>query len=367
MTGEGRSVGILVLGAGFLGSQRAAAVAATPGARIVGIHDVVPARARDVTSRHGGEVELSLEHALSRSDVDAVIVATPHADHFAQASAALEAGKHAFVEKPLATDPGDARHLALLADERRLRLATGLNHRDYPPVADALALARAGALGKVESVRAEIGHWADRAFLTSWHTDPERSGGGTLMDNGPHACDLIRLLLGEVESAHGTLRRGSDLPENCEVEAYALFRGVERGVAELRSSWTHRTGYLTLEVRGTLGWLRVETAPWRLEGVLSNGRRVRRGYFGDRAGDRLHRLRYGCERSIAREVGAFVASLAVPRSAGAWAHGWDGCQAVEMVEAVYRSARTGAEVRLESPVRHLSSVARRRALAERAT
>jgi len=363
MNADGRPVGFLVVGAGFLGSRRAAAVSAARGTRLVAVHDRAGDAAERVARRHGAEAVADFDEALHRPGVRAVIVATPHADHFPQALAALEAGKHVLCEKPLAVSPDEARLLAMRADELRLRLATGLNHRFYPPVADALGLAASWAVGRVESVRAEIGHRADAAFLAGWHTDVARSGGGTLMDNGPHACDLIRRLLGEVVAAQGYRRHSVGLPRDCEPEAYALFRDFDQGVGELRSSWTHMTGYLTLEVRGSEGWLRVETAPWRLTGVLASGRVVRRSYLADRVAERLFRARFGCERSLVREVESFVSS---PRDqARTEATGWDGCRVTEMIDAVYRSDEAGEEVRLDPPLVHLPSSARRRAIGER--
>jgi predicted dehydrogenase len=360
MTDHGRPVGLLVVGAGFLGAQRAAAVASARGTRLAAVHDVDESVAHAVAGRHGAEAIADFEDALNRPDVDAVIVATPHADHFPQALAALEAGKHVLCEKPLAVRPDDARLLALRADELRLRLATGFNHRFYPPVSDALKLVGDWRIGRVETVRAEIGHKASPAFLASWHTDVARSGGGTLADNGPHACDLIRRFLGEVVAAQGCRRESLALPRGCEVEAFALFRDFDQGVAELRSSWSQPTGYLTVEVRGSEGWLRVETAPWALAGVLSNGRSVHRLYGLERLAERAFRARFGCERSLVREVEAFVASpTTLPRPE---ATGWDGCRVTEMIDAVYRSAESGSEVRLDPPLAHLPSSARRRAL-----
>jgi predicted dehydrogenase len=339
-------------------------VAATRGARLVAVVDRDAARAEAVARKFGAEPVAEFGDAMARPGVDAVVVATPHADHAAQAAAALEAGKHVLVEKPLAVEPDDARRLALRADELRLRLATGLNHRFYPPVADALGLVEGGAIGRVETVAAEIGHRAGAGFLAGWHTEVGRSGGGTLMDNGPHACDLIRRLLGEVVAAKGYLRRRPDLPRGCEVEAFALFRDFDRGFGLLRSSWAQPSGYLGLDVRGSDGSLRVETAPWRLAGVLATGQKVRRGYLAERVAERAFRARFGCERSLAREVAAFVAALRGPVRAGAT--GWDGCRVAEMVDAVYRADATGAEVTLDLPLVHLPSTARRRALGGRA-
>jgi len=362
MIADGRPVGFLVVGAGYLGGQRAAAAAAARGTRLVAVHDRDADRAGRVARRHGVEAVAEFEAALARPGVDAVVVATPHADHFAQVLAALEAGKHVLCEKPLTVRPEDARLLALRADELRLRLATGFNHRFYPPVADALDLVAAWSIGRVEGVRAEIGHRANAAFLASWHTDVARSGGGTLMDNGPHACDLIRRLLGEVVAVKGYRRRSLSLPRDCEPEAYALFKDFDQGFAELRSSWHQPVGYLTLEVRGSDGWLKVETAPWRLTGELSNGRRERRSYTLDRLAERLFRVQLGCERSLVREVEAFVSS---PRDDRPEATGWDGCRVTEMIDAVYRSDETGEEVRLDAPLVNLPSSARRRVIGER--
>jgi predicted dehydrogenase len=367
MRGGERPIGVLGVGAGFLGTLRAAAVGKTPSAKLAAVCDVDANRGAAVVRRFGGRVETSFRDALEAADIDAVIVATPHADHFVQASTALEAGKHVLVEKPLAVDPVDAQRLALLADERRLRLATGLNHRGFPPIADVLAFVRGGAVGRVESVRAEIGHRADAAFLSSWHTDFDRSGGGTLMDNGPHACDLIDALLGGAVAAQGAVRRGGGAPAACEIEAVGAFRGADQSIAVLRSSWGQPTGYLTIEVRGSLGWLLAETAPRRLTGVLSNGRPLRRRYLAERVADRVHKLRFGCDLTIARETAAFVASAKGSRSGSSatWADGWDGCRAVELVDAVYRAADARTEVEIDPPVRDWPAADRRRASARR--
>ena len=179
------------------------------------------------------------------------------------------------------------------------------------------------------------------------------------MDNGPHACDVVRKLLGEVVAAQGYVRESLTLQKGCEVEAFALFRDFDRGFAEVRSSWSQPNGYLTVDVRGTDGWLRVETAPWRLAGVLSNGKHLHRSYGVQRLAERAFRLRHGCERSLVREIEAFVSPGVGERPE---ASGWDGCRVTEMVDAVYRSSASGAEVRLDPLLVHLPSSARRRAL-----
>ena len=360
MDANGERVGFLVVGVGSIGAQRAAAATVAKGCRLIAVIDRDETAARTVADRHGAAVAANLPAGLDLPGVHAVIVATPHSDHVGSVRMAIEAGKSVLCEKPLAIDAEGARDLAAMADAAKVRLATGFNHRFYPPVRDALDLAAEGGIGRVEGIRAVIGHRASAEFLNGWHGDVSRSGGGSLMDNGPHACDLIRRLLGEVVAAQGVLRHGLDLPPRCESEAFALFRDRDRGVAELRTSWSLESGYLTIDVRGTLGHLRVETAPNRLRGRLANGRRLDRRYLVERASGRLFRGRHGCDRSLVAELEAFATDGEHPRPG---ATGWDGCRATEMIQAVYRSAAEAREIRLDPlPVRR-RGVAHARAFA----
>jgi len=343
---------VLVVGVGFLGAQRAAAATLARGVELVAVTDADRRAASRVAALHGVAAAADLAAGLDLDRVDAVIIATPHADHAGQVRLALDAGKHVLCEKPLTIDPAEARDLAATAQDRRLRLATGFNHRHYPPVREALERVGSGAIGRVEEVRARIGHRASLDFLAGWHTDRSRSGGGTLLDNGPHACDLIRRLLGEVTTVEASLADRIGLPAGCESDAYVRFRGRDGGFAELWSSWTQEHGYLTIEVLGTHGHLRVETAPWRLEGRLADGRRLRRGYLRERLWGRFQCGFFRCECSLVRELEAFADPSPDRQLPAAAATGWDGCRATEMVQAAYESARTGRVVQLEPlPVR----------------
>jgi predicted dehydrogenase len=364
MEANGQALGVLVVGVGFLGARRAAAVSAARHTRLIAVCDRDEDRAHAIAQHLGVLDSNDYAEAVANPDVDAVAVATPHADHVHQVRLALQAGKHVLCEKPLAIDPSQARELATLADERGLRLATGLNHRFYPPVRDALSLVASRVLGRVEIVNAVIGHNATRDFLTSWHTDVTRSGGGTLIDNGPHACDLIRSFLGEVTAASGVLEFPSDAAGTCEVEAFAHFVGREGGTAELRSSWILENGYLTIDVLGTSGRLRIETAPWRLSVRLSNGRQIQKRYVADRLRERFFQLRYGCERSLVWEVDEFAGSVGSSQQRRG-ASGWDGCRATDMIAAVYRSACMGEEVALKPLPVHLPGARKRIASRER--
>ncbi len=323
---------------------------------MVGVFDKDHGKAKALAQRFKTHAFANYQNILQSENVDAVVVAVPHSDHDEIVSAAIRARKHVLCEKPLAIDAAEARTLAMLADEHRVKLATGFNHRFYPPVRDALRLLSSWSIGRIESLRIEIGHRATIDFLKSWHVDPAVSGGGTLMDNGPHACDLIRKFMGEVVAVKAYVHDVIGLGEACESEAFA-FRNHDRAVAELRSSWTLQRGYLTIELRGSQGWLHVETAPWRLTGKLADGRSINKRYVFERAREQFSCRFMGCERSLIEEMGCFARlSSDQPRPEGT---GWDGNRATEMVQAAYESARTGLEVELQPPLVRVPSQIKR--------
>lgn len=350
-----RSRGYLVAGCGFHGSRRARALARVPGARVSALFDPDFARAEALASELGRvcgtapRVADSIEDALGWGAIDAVAVATPHADHRRTVSAALAAGKHALCEKPLDIDPEGARELVDSARGAGLLLAVGFNHRLFPPVRDALRAVRSGALGTVRSLRIEIGHWAGPEFLGSWHADPSVSGGGTLSDNGPHAVDLARLFLGELDEsgARCSLRRDPALASDprIEIEASARIPARENGASvEILSSWRRRSGYLSMRLRGDRGELRVETAPWSLDGVGG-----RRRYLGARVAERLRFPSRESESSLVAESAAFHRSMDDPgRPEGLLATGFDGLRAAEIVARLRASDAAGGKVGAET-------------------
>src|SRR5215471_7738259 len=116
------SVRIGVIGVGALGRHHVRTVGQTPGATLVGAYDPRPERA-GWASEHGGRAFADPESLIEASD--AVIVASPTRTHRAVAGAALAAGRHCLVEKPLATDAAECDELLGIAERARLVLHVG--------------------------------------------------------------------------------------------------------------------------------------------------------------------------------------------------------------------------------------------------
>ena len=154
-------IGVAVIGAGYWGPNLVRNVQATPALRLLHLCDLDIDRARRVLGEYSTvRATRSLDTVLADPDVAAVAVATPAATHHAVVLAALEAGKHVLVEKPLAPTLEEGRTLVAAADERGLVLMLDHTYCYTPAVAHLRALVRGGELGDLQyldSVRINLG------------------------------------------------------------------------------------------------------------------------------------------------------------------------------------------------------------------
>src|SRR6266545_938344 len=154
-------VGVAVIGAGYWGPNLVRNIQATPRFELKALCDLDLDRAKAVLGRYSTvRATSSLTEVLADPEIGAVAIATPAATHLEVALAALEAGKHVLVEKPLASSYGDGLKLVTAAQERGLVLM--LDHTFcYTPVVRRLReLVRGGDLGElqyVDSVRINLG------------------------------------------------------------------------------------------------------------------------------------------------------------------------------------------------------------------
>jgi predicted dehydrogenase len=154
-------IGMAVVGAGYWGPNLVRATLATPGLNLKWLCDLDENRARSVLGHYTTVAATnSYERVLADPAVAAVAIATPAATHFDLVRAALEAGKHVLVEKPITTAVPDAEKLAALAERSRLVLMCDHTYCYTPAVQRIRTLIREGYLGTVQfidSVRINLG------------------------------------------------------------------------------------------------------------------------------------------------------------------------------------------------------------------
>ncbi|WP_375184717.1 Gfo/Idh/MocA family oxidoreductase [Aquabacterium sp.] len=221
----------------------------------------------------------SLEAMLQGADLDAVVLVTPTSLHAEQTIAVLEAGKHVFIEKPLALNVADCERVEAVKARHPDQVAmVGFVRRFDPSYANAYASIQADAVGKPFLVRSQT---ADQYSPDGFFVRFAGTSGGIFMDCSVHDIDLARWMLGSPRAlrayASGTIACHPDLAQHQDVDnglAIVEFEGGARAV--LYASRTFAHGHETqTEVIGTRGQLQVGAGAARDRVVYSDQHGVR--------------------------------------------------------------------------------------------
>jgi len=189
---------VAVVGAGSIATAHLDAYAAEADAELVAVVDRHPERATALASRYGiPEVYTSLPRALEDERVQAVSVCTANESHAELAVAALRAGRHVLVEKPLATTVPDAVAIQDAARRSGTVVQVGFVRRFSGNVVTLKRFVDAGDLGEIYYGRAS--NLRRAGHPGGWYGARERSGGGPLIDIGSHVLDLCWYLMGRPE------------------------------------------------------------------------------------------------------------------------------------------------------------------------
>ncbi|MGM7776070.1 Gfo/Idh/MocA family protein [Arthrobacter sp. KNU-44] len=231
-----------------------------------------PEQVAEAAARYGwSESATDWRQVLERDDIHIVDICAPGWMHAEIAIAALEAGKHVLVEKPLANTLAEAEAMtdaARAARSRGIQSMIGFNYRRVPALALARELIAEGRLGTVRHVRAAyLQDWlVDPDSPMTWRLNKETAGSGALGDIASHAIDQVLFLLGDtVTEVSGRLhtfvdsRPGADGPEQVTVDdaAWATLTLASGAVASVEVSRmaTGKKNSLTMEIYGDKGSL----------------------------------------------------------------------------------------------------------------
>ena len=209
---------------------------------LAAVCDVREDAAKAFAEKHGFAKVWTDYHALLDSDtIDCVSVCTPNFLHAPVSIEALQKGKHALCEKPMATSVADAERMKAEAEKSGKILYIGFNHRFIGNFhAGKQQIAK---LGKPVAMRVAVGHGGYAGLQKTWFGQKEKSGGGTLIDNGVHMIDMVRYYFGPIESVQGQVSRVLISEGDVEDNGFALFKLANGAIASLQCSWTWPGGY----------------------------------------------------------------------------------------------------------------------------
>ena len=248
------------------------------------------AAARASRFASGADVHADTAELLGRPDVDAVIVAAPSELHAELAAAAARAGKHVYVEKPLATSEDEAKRVLDEVARSGVTAAMGFNRRRHPVYEQARKQLAAGRIGEVRFAQTAFCEPVGVDGLPEWKRT-RAAGGGVLLDLGSHHFDLVRWFLrAEIEVVHARTR--SDSSEQDE----ALTEISTNTSVHVQSLFSFRAAHADfIDFFGELGRLRVD----RHRGALVVHLR-RRSRYG------IRRAWSSADRAVAWQARRFI-------------------------------------------------------------
>jgi UDP-N-acetyl-2-amino-2-deoxyglucuronate dehydrogenase len=333
-----------ILGGGNISDTHARAAREVPGVEVVAYWGRDPEKASRMAARYGGTAYRDLDGFLDHRPMDVVLVGTPSGLHAEHARAAARRGLHVLVEKPL--DVTTERIDALIAecDRAGVKLGVIFQDRAAPHLVWLRRLVRGGGLGTPILASARVKwhrppeYYAGSRWRGTWALD----GGGALMNQGIHTVDLLLWLLGDVERVYASTRTALHAIE-VEDTAVACLEFAGGAVGTLEAATSAFPGFpRRVELTGSEGTIVVEgdrvvsvqlrtplEPPPRDEGSADES--ATSPVVSDVRGHR-------------RVLEDFVSAMRT--GATPLCDGRDGRRSVELVEAMYESARTGAAVAL---------------------
>ena len=196
-----KSFRVGIIGCGLIGQKRANALG--PHGKLVACADLDPQKAQNLAIKFNAKSMRDWRELLFLPEVDLVIISTLHDSLAAITLAAIEAGKHVLVEKPAARSDKELEPVMEAAKNRGVLVRVGFNHRYHPALQRAKKMISSGELGELMFIRARYGHGGRLGYDKEWRSNPTLSGGGELIDQGPHLIDLSRWFLGEFTEIEG--------------------------------------------------------------------------------------------------------------------------------------------------------------------
>jgi predicted dehydrogenase len=251
------NVRIGILGLGNMGTAHAKNIQAGKINRLelTAVADVVQASHARVS---GVPAFSSAQEMIDSGLIDAIIIATPHFDHTTTGIAALKAGLHVLVEKPISVHRADAEKLIAAHKSKKQVFGAMFNQRTDDFYKKIRQLIRDGELGEVRRVNWIITNWF-RTFAYygsgGWRATWAGEGGGVLLNQCPHNLDLLQWLFGQPVRlrAHCQFGRYHDIEVEDDVTAYLEFANGATGV--FITSTGEAPGTNRLEITGERGRL----------------------------------------------------------------------------------------------------------------
>jgi predicted dehydrogenase len=345
------SVGIGIVGCGMIANFHAKAIADAANAHLVGCFNRSAEKAQAFADVHGGKVFTNLDEMIADPEIQAISICTPSGAHLDPALAGAKAGKHVLIEKPLEITTERCDAIIQACKESGVMLAVTFQSRFHESSQLMKRAVDGGRFGKVTMGDAYVKWYRSQEYYDSgaWRGTWALDGGGALMNQAIHSVDLLLWLMGPV--AEISAMTSTMTHERIEVEdvAVATLKFESGALGVIEATTTAYPGALKrIEISGSHGTAILEEEDlkaWQFAEEAAEDQDIRqrmegRTKTGGGAGDPAAIGHHG-HTMVFEDFAAAILEGRQPSVDGA-----EGRRSVEVIQAIYQSAKLGKVVRL---------------------
>lgn len=246
--------GAALIGAGYVAYLHLLAVRNNPNMKLVAL----ASRSKEIAEHRARIFDTEpytfsdLGGLLKRKDVDIVFVLSPNSLHARHALAAIKAGKHIIIEKPMTVTLAEADNVIAAAEKAGVMIGYAENQVFAPLLMKMRELIADGAIGEITSASGICGHGGPSPF--GWFRNPKFAGGGAHVDLGSHTLETLLYLIGKPPVKTVTSCRMVETPEGgIDGRAEAVLETEDGIEMKMMSSWLETEDNFSYEVTGSTG------------------------------------------------------------------------------------------------------------------
>ncbi len=345
-----KEIGFGLVGCGLIGKVQAEAVQSIPGARLVAVCGRDGSRTSEFAARFEATPYTDYHDFLSHPEMKIVTICTPSGTHGELGIGAAQAGKHVLVEKPIETTLDRADALIDACDEAGVKLGVIFQSRFLPAVQQIKRTIDQGRLGRLMIGDAYVKWFRAPEYYGPglWHGTLALDGGGALINQAIHTVDLLRWMMGPVETVFA-MKAALRYPQiEAEDTLVATLKFQNGALGVIVAATSAKPGFKRrLEISSERGTIILDgdtIGCWAIDGesdIASAGEQITDGSANPAAiSNEGHR----------RQIEDMMKAVIEDRAP--MVDGREGRNSLELVEALYRSAMSGETVKLQERSRN---------------
>jgi UDP-N-acetyl-2-amino-2-deoxyglucuronate dehydrogenase len=346
-----RQFGFGIIGAGTISDIHARAIEAIPGAKLFGVYSINKNKSLAFAERHHCISYDSLDELVGNPAIDIVCICTPSGIHLDPSIRCIEAGKHCMIEKPLEVTLEKCDQVIEAGEKAGIKIGVIFPSRFYESsmqVKMALEENRFGELvlgdAYVKWSRSDA-YYQSAAWRGTWQLD----GGGALMNQGIHSVDLLQWYMGRVKSVQAVAanRKHTGIEVEDTIVSTLQFANGALGTIECSTAVFPGT-FKRIEIMGTAGTAILEESSlikWQFEKESGDDEKIRGAMTaGNTSGGGVSNPADISFAGHQRQLEDMIESIETGKRP--LIDGIEGRKAVEIVLAIYESARNGSRIHL---------------------